>query len=63
MVKTIVIDAGAVGNGLKEKDLTLSIALATVSYFKKYYTDHRIVMSDDTQNGYVPYIKAANRYR
>ena len=51
MVKTIVIDAGhgghdagAVGNGLKEKDLTLSIALATERYRKEHYTDRRFLM-------------------
>jgi len=55
MVKTIVIDAGhgghdsgAVGNGLKEKDLTLSIALATERYLKEHYTGHRIVMTRRT---------------
>ena len=55
MVKTIVIDAGhgghdagAVGNGLKEKDLTLSIALATERYLKEHYTDHRIIQTRRT---------------
>lgn len=55
MVKTIVLDAGhgghdagAVGNGLKEKDLTLSIALETERYLKENYTGHRIVQTRRT---------------
>lgn len=33
-------DPGAVGNGLKEKDLTLQIAIKTKDYLDKHYTGH-----------------------
>ncbi|MGQ9846962.1 MAG: N-acetylmuramoyl-L-alanine amidase family protein [Bacteroidales bacterium] len=49
-VKTIVIDAGhggkdpgAVGNNLKEKDITLSIALKLGELIKKYFSDVKVV--------------------
>ena len=43
-------DSGAVGNGLKEKDITLSIAKAMEKYLKENYEDVQIKMSriDDT---------------
>lgn len=38
-------DSGATGNGLKEKDLNLAIALEAKKVIQDEYTDHRIKMS------------------
>lgn len=54
-VKTIVIDAGhggkdpgAVGNNLKEKDITLSIALKLGELIKKHFSDVKVVYTRST---------------
>jgi len=54
-VKTIVgivghggADPGAVANGLREKDLNLTTALAFRDYLNKYYTDHRVILTRET---------------
>jgi len=54
-VKTIVIDAGhggkdpgAVGNNLKEKDITLSIALKLGELIKKHFPDVKVVYTRST---------------
>jgi len=41
-------DSGAVANGLKEKDLTLKIALATEKYLKEKYQDVSVKLSRRT---------------
>ena len=38
-------DPGAVGNGLKEKDLTLAIAKRVKDYLDKHYTGHSVMLS------------------
>lgn len=55
MVKTVVIDAGhgghdagATGNGLKEKDLTLAIALETEKILKRDYNGAKVVQTRRT---------------
>jgi len=54
-VKTIVIDAGhggkdpgAVGNNLKEKDITLSVALKLGELIKKHFNDVKVVYTRNT---------------
>lgn len=54
-VKTIVIDAGhggkdpgAVGNNLKEKDITLSVALKLGELIKKHFSDVKVVYTRST---------------
>lgn len=41
-------DPGATGNGLEEKDLTLSIAKKTKDYLDNHYTGHTTRLSRDT---------------
>lgn len=39
------MDPGAVGNGLKEKNLTLAIAKRVKDYLNKHYTGHSVMLS------------------
>ncbi len=55
MSQTIVIDAGhggsdsgALGNGLREKDLTLTIALGVANFLRQTGADIRLIRSTDT---------------
>ena len=53
-MKTIVLsaghggsDSGAVGNGLRESDLNLTVTLAARDYLNKNYTGHKLILPRD----------------